>query len=206
MKKGKEVCVIGAGGQARAIVNIIDLARIGIQGIYDDNRKTDLPEVILGYQVLGGIKDIPEGFDLVLAVGDNVIRERLYKDFESRVLKTNLRHASAIIEKEFVSGKSNQILANVYISTCVKIGNNNILNTGCIIEHEVHLGSHNHISVGSILCGRVSIGDGCFIGAGSVVIDKINICDGVTIGANSTVIDNINESGTYVGSPVRKIK
>ena len=206
MKNNKDICIVGAGGHTRTLINIINLAKIKIRGIYDDNRKTDCIETILGYQILGGVKDIPEGFNLVLAVGNNIHREKLYKDFEDRVLRANLQHASATIEKESIIGKSNQILANVYINTCVRIGNNNILNTGCIIEHEVNLGSHNHISVGSILCGRASIGDRCFIGAGSVVIDKIGICSDVIIGANSTVIDNIAESGTYAGSPVRKIK
>lgn len=42
--------------------------------------------------------------------------------------------------------------------------------------------------------------------AGSIILGDISICDDTFIGANSLVIKSIEEPGTYVGSPVRKIK
>ena len=59
---------------------------------------------------------------------------------------------------------------------------------------------------GSILSGDVIIKDQVYIGTNSSVREKISICDNVTIGLNSGVVKNINESGTYVGSPLKKIK
>jgi serine acetyltransferase len=59
---------------------------------------------------------------------------------------------------------------------------------------------------GSILSGDVIIKDQVYIGTNSSVREKISICDNVTIGLNSGVVKDINESGTYVGSPLKKIK
>jgi len=78
------------------------------------------------------------------------------------------------------------------------MGNNNIINTGAIIEHETCIGNDNHISLKSVLCGLVRVGEQCFIGAGVVVIDRISMCNNVTVG--SIVIRDIHYPGFYVGT------
>lgn len=198
------VYLVGAGGHARSVINILKLNGIKIRGIYDDNY--NIGEVVNGYRMAGALGDIKIDDKLVLAVGDNNKRELLFGKFFNMILKDNLTHASAIIEKNTEFGFSNLLFAGVYVNSNSKIGNNNILNTKSVIEHEVVIGSHNHISVGSILCGRVKVGNNCFIGAGAVVIDKLRIADRVTVGANSVVINDIGEPGTYVGNPAKKVK
>lgn len=49
------------------------------------------------------------------------------------------------------------------------------------------------------------IGNNVRMYAGSMVFGDSSICDDVVIGANSVVIKSIAESGTYVGSPAKKI-
>lgn len=198
------VCIIGAGGHTRSLLNIFEDSIYNIIGIFDDNYIEK--EVINGYRVLGKPGFIEDTYKIILSIGDNIKREELFNKFRDRIIIDSLIHPTAYIEKNVNLMISNQVLANAYINSNTLIGNNNIINTGCIIEHECKIGSHNHISVNSILCGRVKIGDRCFIGAGSVVIDKITICSDVTIGANSVVIDDIRVPGIYVGNPVRKIK
>jgi len=198
------VYIIGAGGHARSLINLLELNSYFIRGIYDTNFKRN--ETINGYRLLGTPKDIKKNARLVLAIGDNQKRKFCFKGFYKKLIKKNIIHPLAIIEKRVVLGECNQIFAGAYINSNVVIGNNNIINTKCVIEHEVVIGNHNHISVGTIICGRACIGDNCFIGAGAVVIDKITICDDVTVGANAVVVDNITKQGTYVGIPARRIK
>jgi len=199
-----KVIIIGAGGHTRSLVNLLELSSYLIKGIYDDNFKND--EEISGYKLLGRISDIDRDIRLVLSVGDNKKREDFYNKFCNQVLKDNLMHPRAVIEKRVSLGNSNQILSGVYINSNAVIGSNNILNTRCVIEHEAIIGNHNHIAVGVLVCGRANIGNRCFIGAGTVIIDKVRICDNVIIGANSVVIRDIDKAGTYAGNPVRKIK
>ena len=198
--------IIGAGGHTRSILNSVDTESFHIQGIYDDNYNKDINEIVCEIPLVGKVADIPQKIQLVLSIGDNKKREKLFFKHFDRILKENIIHKTAIIEGYVRIGNSNQILANCYINAYSSIGNNNLINTGCIIEHETSIGNHNHLSVGSVICGRVTIKNECFIGAGSVIINNISICDNVIIGANAVVISNITEPGVYVGNPTRKVK
>ncbi len=204
MAKKKKIYVVGAGGQGRVVINLLKLLKYDVVGIYDDNYIEG--EVISGIPLIGTLKAIKKSDTLVLASGDDAKRKQLVDRFGSQILKDNLIHPRAYIEKMVELGEGNQLLAGAYVNVNAKIGSYNLLNTASIVEHEVDMGSYNHISVGAIICGRCVVGSGCFIGAGTVVINNINIGDGVILGANSVVVDNIKSPGTYVGNPARKIK
>ena len=201
----KDVYVLGAGGHARSVLNLLRLKGYRVRGFFDDTSRSS-DETIAGIPVLGKIKDVPPRGALVLATGNNPLREGWLKEFGARVLKIDLVHPSAIIEQDVSRGGSNQVMANAYINSFAKVGSNNILNTRCVLEHEAVLGNSSHIAVGAVVCGRSVIGDRCLIGAGAVVIDRITVCNDVTIGAGAVVIDHIKSPGTYVGNPARKIK
>lgn len=202
----KDVYIAGAGGQARALIVLLEQNNYKIRGIYDDTFIIEKKELINNIPIIGNLEQINQNYRLLLAIGNNERRQKLYLKYLSQIISENCIHPMAHIENLVSLGKSNQIFAKVFINSNVSIGNNNIINTGVIIEHEAIIGNHCHISVASVLCGRVKVGDCCFIGAGAVVIDKISICDNVIIGANSTVTESITESGTYIGSPAKKIK
>ena len=59
---------------------------------------------------------------------------------------------------------------------------------------------------GSIISGNCKIGNRVYLGTNSCIREKINICNDTTIGLSSGVVKDINIGGTYVGSPVKKIK
>lgn len=198
--------ILGSGGHSRSVINLLELNKLSIAGIFDESFKINTPEEICGYKLLGKPSDIPLDGKIILAIGDNLKRFSAWQTLSSRIYSNTIVHPKAIIEKRIKFGHSNLVFAKAYINTHASIGDNNLINTGAIIEHEAAVGSHNHISVGSIICGRVLIGDACFIGAGSVIIDHVKICDQVTIGANSVVIDNITQSGIYAGNPARRIR
>lgn len=54
--------------------------------------------------------------------------------------------------------------------------------------------------------GYIKIGDNVFIGANSTILPNVTITNNVIIGAGSIVTKSIEESGVYVGSPLRKVK
>jgi UDP-N-acetylbacillosamine N-acetyltransferase len=202
----KEIIIMGAGGQARSLIPLLNQNNFSIHGILDETFDPGKQESILNIKLIGAFVHFKHNMPVVLAIGDNRKRMELFEQFRSDVLRDNLCHATSFIDPDATIGISNQIFGRCFINSKAIIGDNNIINTGSILEHEVKVGSHNHVSVGSILCGRVSIGDRCFIGAGAVVIDKLSICSDVIVGANSVVIDHITEPGVYVGNPARKIK
>lgn len=201
------LAIVGAGGHTRSSLNLIEqYFKLEKCKIYDNNFNINEKEDIFGVEIVGKIDTIANNQSIFLSIGDNSQRTKYFLNFADNILKDNLIHSRAIIEKNVSFGIANQVFAFTFINSGTDIGSNNIINTNAIIEHEVVIGSHNHISVGVKICGRVKIGNLCTIGAGAIVIDKINICDEVIIGAGSVVISDIKESGTYVGVPARKIK
>ena len=205
-----KIKIIGAGGHTRSSLNLLrENFNNSILEIYDDSYSSTSKEHIDGIELVGKISDIKiEDVDenIFLSIGDSFKRKNYFNKFLDLVIKENLIHRYAYLEKNIKIGMANQIFANVYINSYVDIAHNNIINSGSILEHEVKIGSHNHISVGVKICGRVTIGDSCFIGAGAIVIDKVSICNNVIIGAGTVVLKDIKHSGTYVGNPARKIK
>lgn len=167
---------------------------------------SDVAERVLGVPVKGTPDDISPDANVVMAIGAPGRREKWFHHFDEQIYHPNLIHESAIIDPTVTTGIANQLFAGTYVGALAELGYNNIVYTGSIIEHETVIGDHCFISVNATICGRVELGDRCYIGAGAVIVDKVRICNDVTIGANSLVLSDIEEPGTYVGSPVRKIK
>lgn len=201
----RPVFIIGSGGHARSLINIIELNSIAIGGIYDESFRVKNRESINGYSLKGKLSAIAPTQKLVLAIGDNKKREVLYERYRKQLLEAAVIHPSACIEKRVVLGACNSVFAKAYINSNVMIGDDNVINTGAIIEHESIIGNHNHISIGAIVCGRATVGNNCFIGAGAVVIDRIHLCDNVVVGAQAVVVKDIKHRGIYAGNPARKI-
>jgi UDP-N-acetylbacillosamine N-acetyltransferase len=200
------VNVIGAGGHARPIVQLLSHLGFSIGGIYDRSFNPEVEEKILQIEVKGVFPSVSDQRKLVLAVGSNDLRKELFEHHGNLVLEDSLVHPAAFIEPSVHLGSSNIIFAKSYLSSMSQVGDNTIVNAGAIIEHESFVGSHCHISVGVLVCGRVSIGDNCFIGAGAVIRDKVSICDNVLLGAGTVVVKDITEPGVYVGNPAKRIK
>ncbi|WP_320035325.1 NeuD/PglB/VioB family sugar acetyltransferase [Halarcobacter sp.] len=204
----KTIAIIGAGSHTKSSINILrQYFNKDMLLIFDDNYNDKIEEYIHEIKVVGTTTNINNlTHNVFLSIGDNKRRQEYFYLFENILLKENIIHFSTYREKNIKMGIANQIFANVYINSYVEIGNNNIINTSSILEHNVKIGNHNHISIGTKICGSVTIGDNCFIGAGSTIIDKISVCNNVIIGAGSTIVKDILEPGTYVGTPVKKIK
>lgn len=201
-----KISLIGSGGHARAVINLLSNNQISLNQIYDNSYHPEKEELIANYLLGGKIKDIPKNDKIVIALGDNTKREFYFKEYFNQIYKKSIIHSSALIEQDCKIGDANLFFAKILVNCNSQIGNNNILNTACVIEHECRIGNNNHISVGAILCGRVQLGNNCFVGAGSIIKDNISIVDNVTLGAGTVVVKNITEKGTYIGVPAKKIK
>lgn len=203
---GQLVSIVGAGGHARTLVNILELKGYTVKGVYDDQYKDEYQgELVEGYPLLGGLDAISASELLVVAKGDCKDLERLSRQFNSQLLRNNLIHPSALVETKRL-GQANQVSAMSYVSKSASLGSHNLIYSQSAVEHEVIIGDYNVITVNVSLCGRVKIGNGCFFGASSTVLPKLHICDGVKIAAGAVVTKNISEPGTYVGIPAKKIQ
>lgn len=195
--------IIGAGGHAKVIIDILMNNNIEISGIWDDNKT--LSE-FLGFKILGDALslDNKDFNDSIIAIGDNKARKRIANQL-------NISFGSAIHPKSWISasaelGEGAVVMSNVSVNTDVVVGKHVIINTNASIDHDCKIDDFVHISPQVGLGGSVEIGEGTHVGIGANVIQGIRIGKWATIGAGSVIIRDIPDYAVVVGNPGRIIK
>ena len=192
--------IIGASGHGKVI------ADIAVKNGYDEIVFLDDDESVeecAGFPVIGKTKDAKAlGGDIIVAIGNAAIRERIQKEIET----VTLIHPAAVIGRRVRLGKGTVVMAGAVINSDTVIGDGCIINTAASVDHDCVVEDYSHVAVGAHLCGTVHIGRGTWIGAGATVSNNVDICAGCMIGAGAVVIISIVERCTAVGCPGRPIK
>lgn len=205
----KKVIIIGAGGHAKVIADIIEKSGDEVVGFLDDNKENGAT-VIKNYKVIGDLNNrfamavTKKDVEFIIAIGDNKKREEI--SHSPNLKFYTAIHPSAQIGIDVNIGEGSVIMANSVINSSVQIGKHCIVNTGAIVEHDNIIEDFVHISPNASLGGTVKIGESTHLGIGSIVKNNITICKNCTIGAGAVVVKDILEEGTYVGVPARGIK
>lgn len=203
----KQVVIIGAGGHAKVIADIIQKSNDKLIGFLDDN----LPKetiVIKNYKIIGNFNDRfsisaeNKDVEFVIALGDNNKRKEIANS--SNIKFYTAIHPSAQIGLDVNIEQGTVVMANTVINSAAKIGKHCIINTGSIIEHDNIIENFVHISPNAALGGTVKIGETTHIGIGAVVKNNIKVCENCIIGAGSVVVKDMVEEGVYIGTPARK--
>jgi UDP-perosamine 4-acetyltransferase len=205
------VIVLGGGGYARVLIDILQLRNVMIVGI-------SLPEPtvdeLYGYRVIGNDEDVLRDYSakqilLVNAVGSvglSAGRRALYEKYHTRGYRfASVIHPSAVIASDCRIGEGVQIMAGAIVQPGCRLGDNVIINTKASIDHDVAVGHHAHVAVGVTVAGGVKIGDGAFIGAGSTIIQNITIGGNSLVGAGAVVVRDVRENTTVMGVPAREV-
>jgi sugar O-acyltransferase (sialic acid O-acetyltransferase NeuD family) len=199
--------LIGYSGHAFVVHGIFHSAGKKVYG-YCDTTQKDLDPYRLTYF---GKEDSEDGLSAIkkhgffVAVGENTIRERIYRQLESKdMVSENAVHASAVVDPSAVfEGNGIMIAANATVNPLAHIKTGAICNTGCIIEHECVVGEFAHIGPGAVLCGNVKVGSKTFVGANAVIRQGITIGANAMIGAGAVVVKNVEDNARVVGVPAR---
>lgn len=199
--------IVGCSGHGKVVADIALKQNKYKEILFlDDNPKSDS---CMGISVAGSstYKDITLEDEVIVAIGNPSIRQRLQEQYAERGLKlATLIHPQAVIGTNVRIDEGTVIMAGAVINPDAAIGKGVIINTGATVDHDDVIGDYAHISVGAHISGTVTVGQSTWIGAGAVVSNNLCICDNVMIGAGAVVIRDIEEPGTYVGVPARKIR
>ncbi len=200
-----KLLIVGCGGHARSVADVFLAGNPEAEILFiDENARPD--EKILSFPVVKEVsKELLRENEIFFSAGDNFKRRLDFLQYSGLKIKSIIS-GSAHIGKGSFLGHGCFIGNFCHIGPEAIIGDNTIINTAAVVEHEVKIGKHCHIGPNATVSGRTIIGNEVFLGVGSTVINNINICDNVIVGAGSTVTRDITEPGTYVGSPVRKVK
>lgn len=208
MKMSKKVVIIGTGGHAKVIADIVLASGDKIIGFIDDNK--EIGSDFIGYKLLDENEIISdEDLFFIVAIGNSHVRETVVKRLESKEKinwYTAIHPSATVSSLDTEIGCGTAIMANAVVNPGSVIGKHCILNTLSVVEHDNRISDYVHVSVGTKLAGTVSVGRYTWLGIGTAVSNNITICDDCMIGAGSVVVKDITESGTYVGVPARRIK
>lgn len=193
----RDIVVIGAGGHAKVVADIIvsnkALKLIG----FADKDKEPLSS-FYGSEIIGNDSAIKEkGIKYSLANGigflpsrkpENNSRKHVFNNFKKNGFSfPYLIHPNAYISSTAKLSEGAQIMSGVKIQSESIIGINSIINTGASIDHDCVVGNHVHIAPGVVICGEVNIGDDCFIGAGAVLLPNVKVDSNTIIPAGEIV-------------------
>lgn len=194
----KKVFILGSGGHASVLVDIlkqnkqtvsgifsydVDCTRSSLSGIPMFNNENDIFKANANVvSIVNGIGSLPK----------SSIRTNLYLKFnEEGYTFQQVISKQAIISSYATLGKGVQVMPGAIIQAGAVIGDNSIINTGAIVEHDCIIGKHCHIAPGVTLSGQVTIGDLVHVGTGANVIQNIIIGEKAIVGAGATVIKSV---------------
>ncbi|MNW44198.1 putative acetyltransferase EpsM [compost metagenome] len=204
-----KVVVIGGGGHAKVVIDILQSAdTYEIVGFTDNS---DQQSCLCGVPYLGNDTVLPELLNkgvssFIVGLGDNKIRKILFEKIRTAgFMPVNAISPFAHISPHAKIGQGVAVMAGAVVNPCVIIKDNVIVNTLSGIDHDCVIESHAHIAPGTSLTGCVSVGEGAFVGAGSKIVPGIKIGEWSIIGAGAVVISDILPEITVAGVPAHKI-
>lgn len=103
-------------------------------------------------------------------------------------------------------GEGAIVCAGTIITVDVNIGDHVIVNLDCTIGHDAVIDDFVTIYPSVNVSGNVLIGECSELGTGTQIIQGKKVISNTIIGAGAIVVKDCIESGTYVGSPAKKIK
>lgn len=205
----KPVLVLGAGGHAAVLVDMLRQLNHTIIGLVAKDKPADKP-VFAGIPYYAADDDVlafNKG-DVLLANGIGSLpggntRTKVHQQFKHAGYQfITLVSPYAIVSNYSRLAEGVQVMPGAIINTNSVIGEGTIINSGAIVEHDCDIGPHNHIAPGVTLSGDVSTGDYVHIGTGASVIHGIKIGNNVMVGAGATVTKNLDSNKKlYVAKP-----
>ena len=210
----KKVVVVGTGGHAKVIVDIIEKeSKFKMMGFIESS--LDVGTKILDYEVLGREEDLSHLaqkksiFGGVIAIGDNVIRakvekkiNRIYSDFNF----INCIHPKSIIAKDVCLGVGNVVMAGVIINPSSTIGNHCILNTNSSLDHDSSMLDFTSIAPNVVTGGNVKINEYSAIGIGATIFQGVSIGSNCLVGGGSLISKDTQSNSIYYGNPAKYIR
>ena len=145
--------------------------------------------------------------EVVLAIGDNRIRENLASELRGREIRWGtVVHPRAVVSASAVIGTGSVILANAVVHTGARVGSHVVVNTGVVIEHDCVVEEFASLSPGVCMAGRVRVGRRAFLSVGVILAPRASVGNDTVIGAGSVVIKEVPASVVAYGNPARIVR
>ena len=195
MAKMNPLLLIGCGGHARSLIDLIETGnqwRVhGLVGLPDQ-----VGLDVLGYPVIGTDAQLMNLHGLcstaLLAIGqlpDPKPRQRLAARLQDLGFQCpTLISPHAYVSRHARIGAGTVVGHGAIVHAGVVVGDHCILNSRALIEHDAHISDHCHLSTGTIVNGGVELGCGSFVGSGAMLREGLQLPAGTVISAGKRVM------------------
>lgn len=208
----RPVIVIGGGGHAKVLINILLIRGNEVLG-YSDVDTNQKATNLLGIPMIGDdnvvLEHKPESVELVNALGSVGLptkRKDIFDKFKDKGFTfASVIHPSAVIASDVEICEGAQVMAGAIIQPGSRIGLNTIVNTKTSVDHDCIIGDHVHLAPGTTISGGVTIGAGVHIGVGATLIQGVRIGDNSLIGAGSLVLKDVPNGAKVMGIPAKEM-
>ncbi len=194
----KKIILIGAGGHAKACIDVIEEEKkYKILGLVE--KKKTKNNKFMNYPILGDdsylSKIKKKNLNALITVGqikNSYLREKIFNHLINLgFVLPIIISPKAYVSKKSKIGSGSIVMHNAVVNSSVYIGKNCIINNRSLIEHGVSIGNHTHISTGAIINGDCLIGNNSFVGSGAVIKEGIKIGDHCIVGMGKIVKKNV---------------
>jgi sugar O-acyltransferase (sialic acid O-acetyltransferase NeuD family) len=206
----KPLYIYGAGGFGREVLSMVRaLEQWEVKGFLDDG--IERGNIVHGIDIIGGMPEVeklPENSALVFAIGNPLVKKKLFDQINTTIHFPVLIHPSAIIQDvaSVLIGPGSIIAAGTILTTNITIGSHVLLNLNVTVGHDTSIGSYASIMPGVNIAGEVTIGDGVLLGSGSNIMNRVSIGDYAKVGMGAVVLRDVESRATVVGVPARPVK
>jgi acetyltransferase EpsM len=191
------VYVVGAGGHARVVIDLLTQAGRPPAGILD---RSPTASSLAGVPVLDDGAPVPPDAEFVIAVGDNALRERLAG---ARARFHIGLHPAASVAGDVIIGPGTVVMAAAVVNAGARIGSHCIVNSGAIIEHDCVLEDYVSVAPGAVIGGAAHIGRGSAVSIGATILHGIRIGRHVVLGAGAVATESLPDNVVAFGCPAR---
>jgi sugar O-acyltransferase (sialic acid O-acetyltransferase NeuD family) len=204
--------VVGAGGHARVVADILRLTGHAISGFVDEVNTDRWGSEFEGVRILGGLDQLAVQLTrgvrrAFIAVGDCNARLRLAEVATDAGLGMPvLRHPKSIVASGVTLGSGSLVVAGAIVNPGARLGEQVIVNTAASIDHDCQIEDGVHVCPGARLAGGVFVGRGAWIGIGAILKEGLRIGAGSTIGAGSVVLEDVPPGVVAFGSPAKIVR
>lgn len=204
------VVILGSGGQARVVVEAIESRKCAhILGFVDGGESQPHPR----YATLGLDEDLERllaslgPFDLIVAIGDNTVRQRVVNKLAIRGMHTYLTviHPQAHVASDVQVGSGSFVAIGATLCVGARLGQHVLINTNASVDHDCVIEDFAAIAPNAALGGAVRIGKGAMVGMGATVLPGLTIGDGATVAAGAVVTKNVANGDVVMGVPAKSV-
>ena len=199
--------IIGNGGFAKELWQIIsEYSQYNVQGFVDlDPNETSTKvggEIVKVYEQATFINDFfGKELALFIGLGDPKVISVVTTKFKDFYFPNFIHPNSDVIRNHVKLGQGNIVTSGCVFTVDIDVGSYNIFNLNTTIGHDVSIGNSNVFNPGSNISGSVTIGNSNLFGTNCSILQEKKIGSGSTIGASCVITKDYGNDLTIVGVP-----